>query len=215
MPPKVAHKTRCIGSTRAEKWFEVGHRIVNNQIYGFHVAIHNGVVRNVSNSPHWNRNVFLQIKINIFHFNSTSEEDSVQNQDVAYITLSEDNNSSEMIADDDDYEMPTISHVTSIPEMPSTEPHMVSVPMQNFERIAAPKAYTNASASSTPQPAATPNRPNPPSTKSNTNDNQSQTGVAEMDENEIFGELVIREMRKMSCDAKKTFKRNVTQLLYS
>lgn len=36
-----------------------------------------------------------------------------------------------------------------------------------------------------------------------------------IDEHEIFGELVVREMRRMTPDAKKAFKRNVTQLLYS
>lgn len=48
--------------------------------------------------------------------------------------------------------------------------------------------------------------------------NHAQNGdsaIAEMDEHDIFGELVIREMRKMTPEAKKAFKRNVTQLLYS
>lgn len=58
----------------------------------------------------------------------------------------------------------------------------------------------------------------PPPNHINPKRNQTQCGqfsAAEADDHEIFGELVVREMRKMTPEAKKTFKRHVTQLLYS
>lgn len=57
-----------------------------------------------------------------------------------------------------------------------------------------------------------------PANNASLNRNHAQNGdsaMAEMDEHDVFGELVIREMRKMTPEAKKAFKRNVTQLLYS
>lgn len=58
----------------------------------------------------------------------------------------------------------------------------------------------------------------PPPNHINPTRNQTQSGqslATEADDHEIFGELVVREMRKMTPEAKKTFKRDVTQLLYS
>lgn len=74
---------------------------------------------------------------------------------------------------------------------------------RNFEPIAMPIAHAP-----TPPPANSTNAPR------NLIQN-IESAATEADEHEIFGELVVREMRKMTPEAKKIFKRDVTQLMYS
>lgn len=76
---------------------------------------------------------------------------------------------------------------------------------KNFDPVIMPNIQTHVSI-----------QPSPNNVNTNRNQIKNSESVAtEVDEHDIFGELVVREMRKMSSSTKKTFKRNVTQLLYS
>lgn len=88
--------------------------------------------------------------------------------------------------------------------IPNSSSSTINNSIRNFDQI--PVTMTNRS---TPAQANNTNMP--------VNHQQQNGGTVapDPDEHEIFGELVVREMRKMTPDAKKTFKRNVTQLLYS
>lgn len=145
---------------------------------------------------------FLQI------IKSDSSE-SIHIDDTEYI-LDTDVPVSGVNASDQNYSLPTV-----VIPMPSARvrplPALAKI-TRHFEQVAMPSTHVRS-----PAHVPTPPPP-PPSNNANTirNYNQnSESGATEADEHEIFGELVVREMRKMTPDAKKVFKRNVTQLLYS
>lgn len=142
----------------------------------------------------------------------SDSSDSIHIDDTEYI-LDSDAPVNGANASNQNISMPTIvmpmpsAHVRPLPAS-STR-----VATRHFKQVTMPNTLvmTNAHVATPPPP---PPQSNNVTTIRNYNQN-SESGPPEADEHEIFGELVVREMRKMTPDAKKVFKRNVTQLLYS